>query len=317
MTRWIARSRSVWALMGAVIGAGACGGPAKKSPDLASVDVVDAEGEIIRDGVAVDERPGDPEADPSMGILKRSKTKRDSKFVELLGAYQFGMSVPQVRAAITKQIKERYDGEIRKAEDVFSADKLRERRKMEIADLKHVPFKGQQMGWNSSLIDDQFRHKLDESMMVYWENYQGKDQRRFFFFYRGRLYKMAIALNTKAIAGGAQLDFAKFRQLLERTYGPSKSVESKNDDGETVVMRADWESPLYSIRALDKLPIYGSFALVIASRSHESRVAANRARNPTAAKGRNNITDAIRERDGDVPNIDDNSDAVDKLIKKD
>ena len=306
MNRWIVAPALVWAV--------ACGAPAK-GPDVTTVDV-DPKGDIARDGSEDGAHADDPDADPSMGIVKKRKSKRDKVFDDLRGVFEFGMTVPQVRKAITKQIEERYEELIRKAEDVFSADKLRERKKLEISRLDHVPFDGKPLGWDSSLIDDQFRHKLDESMMVYWENHQGKDQRRFFFFYKGRLFKMLIALNTKSIANGASLDFSRFRQLLERSYGSGKLVSKKTDDGDSIPVRVDWKSPLYSIRALDKLPIYGSFALVIASRSHETRVAKNRARHPLPKKQRNNIIESIRERDGDAPGIDDNVDALDKVIKK-
>ena len=48
-----------------------------------------------------------------------------------------------------------------------------------------------------SLIDREFGHRNEEAMLVMWE----KDQRRFLFFWKEKLYKQFIAYNADKFKG--------------------------------------------------------------------------------------------------------------------
>jgi len=108
---------------------------------------------------------------------------------ELMGAFKFGMSHEQVIGVVSKQIAERYAEQISATSDVYKQDALRRKRDKEIKRTKKslVKFEGKKSGWDVSIIDDQFAHRSEESMMVHWETHQGRNQRRFLFFFEGRL----------------------------------------------------------------------------------------------------------------------------------
>ncbi len=225
---------------------------------------------------------------------------------ELMGAFQFGMSKDEILVQLTKQIDERYAEQIKATSDVMTQDKLRKEKQKELTRIKQsvVEFNGQKTGWDVSLIDEEFAQNTGESMLVYWENEGGKNQRRFFFFYEGKLWKMFIAFDTKQLAPESR-NFGFFRTMLEARYGKGK-VE-KNYEA--------WATPEFEVRAVDKMAFYGALGLLIHQPSMLKTIADTRAANAPAAKGKDHIIEVIREKgDGsDSVNLDDN-DAVNSII---
>src|SRR5690606_10706081 len=108
----------------------------------------------------------------------------------------------------------------------------------------------------------------DESMMVYWENVDGKDQRRFFFFHEGRLWKMFIALNSKSLKP-SQRTFEFFQELMEARFGPGK-VHYEERRGSKEKSHLAWANSRVEVKAIDKLQFYGNFCLSIADRGVQS-----------------------------------------------
>lgn len=223
-----------------------------------------------------------------------------------MGAFKFGMTQKQVIGVVAKQIRERYAAKIADTNDTFAQDKLRRKRDKQIKRFKAsaTAFKGKKSGWDVSIIDDQFRHKTTEEMMVHWETHQGRDQRRFFFFFRGRLYKMFIALNTSSIAGAEEKGFDFFKELMEARFGPAANVEG----------RLEWQTKKVRAQAINKLGLYSAFCLVLADRSQERDLEAVRLANAPAAEKRNNIIEAIKD-DGTEPDIGSNAHTIDNMVK--
>jgi hypothetical protein len=247
----------------------------------------------------------------------RQQAKVNTRAIgELMGDFKFGMTRQQIVRQLGTQINRRYQELIKETTDVYEQDKLRRQRDTEIKRIRasYISFEGKRTGWDVSIIDDQFGHNTGESMMVYWENVDGKDQRRFFFFHEGRLYKMFIALNLGEIRG-EQRQFSYFRNLMERRYG-----------GGTVEMRADhegvekpygilWRTPNFLVRALDKLEFYGSFCLIIADPKTEQTLVARRDETREKAPRARVIDAVIKSDDGDdTPGIDENVHAVDGIL---
>ena len=156
-----------------------------------------------------------------------------------------------------------------------------------------------------SLIDSEFAHKTGESMLAYWENAGGKNQRRFFFFYEGKLWKMFVAIDTKALADD-QRNFTFFRGLMEQRYGKARTVDN----------RAVWNAGEFEVHAVDKMAFYGSFALLIQHPGMLKDVTATRVANAPEAKKPDGMIEVIKEKgnDSDKVNLDENSDAVDAII---
>lgn len=226
---------------------------------------------------------------------------------ELMGAYTWGMSKDEIIDQLTKQIDERYAEQINATSDVYTQDKLRKEKQKEVTRVKQslVEFDGKKSGWDVSLIDEEFRQNTGESMLFYWENEGGKNQRRFFFFYNGKLWKMFIAFDTKQLAEENR-NFGHFAALLSQRYG----------DG---VMEKDymsWMTPEFEVRAVDKMAFYGALGLLIQNPAAIKEIDATRVANAPAAKGKDNIIEVIRRKGdaSDKVNLDENSDAVDAII---
>ncbi len=229
---------------------------------------------------------------------------------ELMGQFKFGMSKQDVLKVLSRQINERYKDRIAATSDVYAQDKLRRDRQAEFDRIKKsfVEFKGKKTGWDVSIVDDQFAHNTDEAMMVHWENAaeSSRDQRRFFFFHDGQLYKMFIALNSQQLKN-EQRNFAYFQSLMEQRYGAGKVVADKG--------YIEWKSPTYRVLALDKLAFYGSFCLVISHPAEDAELASIREAHKKP-KAENKVIKAVMEKDerADQPTLDENRGAVEGVV---
>lgn len=234
----------------------------------------------------------------------------DRALGELMGPYKFGMGKQDVLRVLSRQIGDRYKEKIAGTTDVYAQDKLRRERQAEFDRIKasYVEFRGEKTGWDVSIIDDQFAHQTGESMMVYWENAPdtGRDQRRFFFFHDGRLYKMFIALNSSQLKD-EQRNFGYFKTLMEQRYGAGRVNAEKG--------LIEWRSPTYQVAAIDKLNFYGSFCLVIADPQEEAALADLRASHKKPPEENKVIKSVMQDdKDPETPGLDDNRAAVEGVV---
>ena len=229
---------------------------------------------------------------------------------ELMGPYKFGMGKQDVLRVLSRQINDRYKEKIAGTADVYTQDKLRRDRQAEFDRIKksYVEFTGTKGGWDVSIIDDQFAHNTGESMMVYWENAPetGRDQRRFFFFHDGQLYKMFIALNSAQLKD-EQRSFAYFQNLMEQRYGSGRVQADKGF--------IEWKSSTYRVLAVDKLAFYGSFCLVIADPREEQQLADLRGAHKKP-KSENNVIKSVMggDKKEETPGLEDNRGAVEGVV---
>jgi hypothetical protein len=247
-----------------------------------------------------------------------AESAQDKAFTQLRGAYSFGMTKDEVVKVLKKQVYERFGPQIQATRDIALQDKLRRKRKREIRRIEKsfVQFTGKKTGWDVSIIDDQFRHGTDESMMVYWENYQGKNQRRFFFFHDGRLYKMFIALNTDAM-GGAGKTFAHYQGILEKRFGGGKVGFRTDKDGTEWPSYIEWKSKKYKVRALDKLSFYGAFCIWIAEPGMLAAVHQVRADRAPPPEEKNKVIKSITAEGDEDPSLNEGAGTIDSILKGD
>jgi hypothetical protein len=210
----------------------------------------------------------------------------EGELTKLMDVYRFGMTKAQVFTEIETQIKARYDKQIFATSDVYQQDKLRRERDQEIERIKSsfVEFQGTVTGWDVSLIDDQFAHNTGESMLVSWEEIGGRNQRRFFFFHEGRLYKMVLALDTTNI-DDALRNFDSFKQLMQRRFGPARDI-----DGGLF-----WSTKKYFLVALNKLTHYDTLCLAISDPEANRRLMQLRAQHKPKVEKRSPIIRAMIE----------------------
>jgi len=226
---------------------------------------------------------------------------------ELLSGFKFGMTKDEVVAQLQKQIDEAYEEKIKGTTDIALQDKIRKDKKQEMARVSasFTAFEGKRTGWDVSIIENEFAHHTNESMMERWENQGGKNQRRFFFFYDGRLWKMFLSLDVSILPADKK-NFDTFSGIMQGKYGAGLV------DGGTIT----WSAGDFEVRAVDRLKDYDALALVIEDVSVRGQVLAMREQKKPPDRGTNPMINSIVDKDHkDHPDVHTNSTAVDDVIK--
>jgi hypothetical protein len=227
---------------------------------------------------------------------------------EVLGGFKLGMSKDEVIAVFSKQLDERYDEKIKATTDIGAQDRLRKDKKAEVTRLQqsYVAFDtAKPSPWDVSIVEDEFAHTTGEAMLERWENQGGKNQRRFFFFYDGKLWKMFVSLDVSILPEDKK-NFATFESVMEAKYGPG-------DVGNGVIA---WHAGEFDVRAVDKLKTYDALALVIEDPKVRAEVEATRVAKAAPKHETPSVIKAVIDPDRkDHPDVKANSDAVDSVIK--
>jgi hypothetical protein len=231
---------------------------------------------------------------------------------ELAGKYKWGLSPNEVMDIIEAEIRSKYDPKIQAEKDPNAQDAVRKEMKDNIAQMRasYIRFNGQKTGWDVSLIDREFGHRNQESMLVIWE----KDQRRFLFFWNEKLYKQFIAYNADKFKG---FDFETFSSAMQQRYGKAQmSFAKKQTDDEMALDYYEWPpSGDFILRAYDQSGFYGNFCLGLLQKSVNPQVEKERAHNsPPRVRHTNvRVVDSITQGDSSA---DANADVVDEVVNK-
>jgi hypothetical protein len=228
---------------------------------------------------------------------------------ELYAGFKFGMSKDEVIAALQKKIDERYEDKIKQTTDVAAQDRIRHEKKAELQRVasSYIAFDGKRTGWDVSIIEAEFAQNTGESMMDQWENQGGKNQRRFFFFYDGKLWKMFVSLDVSILPEDKK-NFDTFKGVMESKYGGG------NIDAGLIT----WYAGDFDVRAIDRLKDYDALGLVIEDAHVRSQVEAVRAEKAPPPKETPSVIKAVIDPDHkDHYDVHANSGAVDQVIKND
>lgn len=222
-----------------------------------------------------------------------------------MGPYKFGMSKDDILSILAKQIDETYAEQIKATSDVYTQDKLRREKGEELDRVRksYQAFEGKKTGWDVSLIEDQFMHNTGESMLVLWENQGGKNQRRFFFFWEGKLYKMFLSLDTSLLPEDKR-NFESIRSVMTSLYGPG-AIEPG---------RITWDTSGFTAQAIDRLREYDALCLVIWDKKQGQQLASLRKERAPAQKEMSGVVKSVLDSgDSKVP-VDLNKGTVDQVI---
>jgi hypothetical protein len=226
---------------------------------------------------------------------------------ELYAGFKFGMSKDEVVGVLQKQIDERYEDKIKATSDIAAQDRLRKDKKAEVtrAASTYVAFEGKKTGWDVSIVENEFAQGTNESMMERWENQGGKNQRRFFFFYEGKLYKMFVSLDVSILPEDKK-NFETFKAVMEGKYGPGDIDEGK----------ITWRTGEFNVRAVDHLKTYDAIALAIEDPKVVKELEPLRdAKRPPKAETSTVIKAVIDPEGKDHPDVKANGGAVEEVIK--
>ncbi|MCS6912453.1 MAG: hypothetical protein RMK29_10945 [Myxococcales bacterium] len=195
----------------------------------------------------------------------REATEQTTRAVsELSGKFKWGMSPAECMDIIEKDIRARFEPRIRAESDPFKQDVIRREMMDAIAQMRssYIKFDGQHTGWDVSIVDREFGHKNDESMLVIWE----ANQRRFLFFWRDKLYKQYLALPAERFKGKT---FEEFAEIMQERYGKAQINFAKmQTQDEMALDYLEWPpAGEYVLRAYDQSNFYGNFSLALLHKS--------------------------------------------------
>lgn len=264
-------------------------------------------------GFAVADNKQPPQKKPPTAEKKPAPKKQvavsaenKKKLAEYMGGFKFGMSKDEVLATLSKQLDARYDDQIKGTEDISKKDRLRKDKKEELKRIADswTSFDGKKTGWDTSIVEDEFAHHTGEAMLERWENSNGKNQRRFFFFYEGKLWKMFISLDVSILPADKK-NFDTFKTTMQGQFGEADVEPGK----------LSWHTDEFDVRAIDKLKIYDALGLAIEDGKVKADVVALREQKaPKKAEG-NAVIQSVVDKDGkDHPDVKSNGNAVDAVI---
>lgn len=227
---------------------------------------------------------------------------------ELYGGFKFGMTKDEVIAVFSKQLDERYDEKIKATTDIAAQDRLRRDKKNEVSRLQgsYISFESSKPSpWDVSIVEEEFAHNTSEAMLERWENQGGKNQRRFFFFFQGKLWKMFVSLDVSIIPEDKR-NFATFKAVMEGKYGA----------GEVDAGKITWRTAEFEVRAVDKLKSYDALALAIEDPRVRNELDPLREAKAPPKRETNAVIKAVLDTDHtDHPDTKSNSNAVDDVIR--
>lgn len=246
-------------------------------------------------------------AKPAKKKVAPPSAENKKKLAELYAGFKFGMTKDEVVGVLSKGLDERYNDKIKSTTDVTAQDRLRQDRKSEIARINqsYVAFTGKRTGWDVSIIEGEFAHNTGESMLERWENQDGRNQRRFFFFRDGKLWKMFVSLDVSILPEDKK-NFETFQGIMIGKYGP----------GDVEATRITWRTGEFDVRAVDKLKTYDALALIIEDPAVSRELIAEREAKAPPTPGTSSVIRAVIDTDGkDKPDVKQNSNAVDAVIR--
>ena len=227
---------------------------------------------------------------------------------EKFGGFKFGMTKDDVLKVLQKQIDDSYENKIKATSDIALQDSYRKQKKADLSRVSStfVAFdRGKTTPWDVSIVEGEFAHDTNESMMERWENEGGKNQRRFFFFYDQKLWKMYLSLDVSIIPEDKR-NFDTFKSVMEGQYGVGSI------DGGTIM----WRAGEFDVRAVDRLKDYGALGLVVEDPKVRTDVLAIRDTKKGPEHQTNSIIKAVIDTDNkDHPDMKANGGAVDAVIQ--
>jgi len=228
---------------------------------------------------------------------------------DLYGGFKFGMSKDEVLAVLQKQIDQSFEDKIKATTDIAMQDRLRKDKKAELSRTSstYVVFDGHKTGWDVSIVENEFAHNTGESMMDRWENEGGKNNRRFFFFKDGKLWKMFVSLDVSVLPEDKK-NFATLEQYMVAKYGPG---DSDVEHGQIT-----WRAGEFEARAVDRLKDYDAIGIAIEDPKVKSSLMAEREAHAPPKKETPAVIKAVLDTDGkDHPDVKANGGAVDAVIQ--
>jgi len=207
-----------------------------------------------------------------------------------------------------------YNERIAKERNAFRQDQIRREQGFDLERLKEdfVKFDGTKSGWDVSAVDQEFAHNNDESMIVVREK-EGKDQRRYLFFYKDKLWKQIIAFATDRPPFKGK-SFDDFTAIFEQRFGSGgMAFRKKLTSDEQVFDHLEWSlSEDFGMWATDMSTLYSNYCLVLMQSSLVDGIEKSRKKRAPAHYASGGLVDSLLHSTS-APKKDDTVDIVDEL----
>ncbi len=245
---------------------------------------------------------------PPKKVVPPPSAEHKKKLGALLGDYKFGMSKDEVIDSFKKKLDAKYADRLKGTTDVAAQDRIRADQKREVNTFKgtYVTFDANKPSpWDVSIVEEELAHDTGEAMLEKWENDNGKNQRRFFFFFNGKLWKMFISLDVSILPVDKK-NFDTFQGVMTAQYGV----------GDVEAGLISWRAGEFDVRAVDKLKSYDALGLAIEDTGVKKEVLAMREAKAPPKKETSSVIKAVIDPDHkDHPDVKANGNAVDDVIK--
>jgi hypothetical protein len=233
---------------------------------------------------------------------------------KLMARFRWGMTPDEVMSLLAADLTATYDERLAKERDAFRQDHIRREQATELERLKEdfVKFDGHKTGWDVSVVDQEFAHNNDESMVVVRER-EGQDQRRFLFFYRDKLWKQVIAFNTDRPPFKGK-NFDEFTAVFEQRFGSGgMAFRKKLTSDEQVFDHLEWPiSDDFGMWATDMGTLYSNYCIVLMRTSVMDGIEKSRKQRAPAHYVAGGLVDSLL-RSTTSSKKDDNLDIVDEI----
>ncbi|PID38458.1 MAG: hypothetical protein CSA24_02205 [Deltaproteobacteria bacterium] len=229
---------------------------------------------------------------------------------KLLGRFKWGMKADKVVSMLEQELRDSYKKKMRKERDAIKQDGIRRELHAAIKKLKqnYVKFTGKRTRWDVSMVEHEYAHKNNESMVVRW----GKRDRRFYFFHYGKLWKVYVAFNSELFRGKSFHDFVR---VMEKRFGKGEAKFKMNVKKESVLSHIEWPPAGNTmLKAIDETAFYANFCLVLSDKMTGARVKEGRHLNSPKKKSSDPLVDAVTRKGSGTR--DPNSSIVDEITGK-
>lgn len=234
---------------------------------------------------------------------------------DLGGAYKWGMSSNDVLRMLNEQLHAKYSELVAHESDAYKQDQLRLKEGELGQQLREslIKFDGvseSNRSWNTSLVQEEFAQRNEESMLVVNE----AKLRRFLFFWQDKLYKQVIALDAEHAAGQGST-FEDFTRVLQDRYGPAEMrfAPLRTSEDDMKLDHVEWPAAGdYQLFARDQTDVYDNYCLVLFNPTVAAQVETRRKARVGVVRAGSVLIDSVTATP--ASSVDRNEDIVDRII---
>ena len=216
---------------------------------------------------------------------------------------------------LQKQLDDRYADLIKGAADVYGQDNLRKQKKADLARFtsSYVAFEGKNTPWDVSLVEDEFAHNTNESMLVNWENQERQEPAPVLLLLRRQAVEDVHLARDLADPRGQE-------ELRVLPAGPRGQVRRQAMPTSTPSI-ITWRAGDFDARAIDKLKSYDALCMSLedpaVSKDMSSRCGVEEGAGQEGDELDHQVGDRPIFKGDDHPDTKQNANAVDAVLNAD